>query len=58
MLDQDYGLMKRMTTLYSLHDSFSMYREARGAQIHNLPGWVLTNIAYLREIGIGVGLSG
>jgi len=58
MLDQDYGLMERMKALNAIHKSFAMWRGARGAEIHNLPAWVGQNIAYLLDIGIGVGLDG
>ena len=52
------GLMERMKALNAIHKSFAMWRGARGAEIHNLPAWVGQNIAYLLDIGIGVGLDG
>ncbi len=50
--------MERMKALNAIHKSFAMWRGARGAEIHNLPAWVGQNIAYLLDIGIGVGLDG
>lgn len=58
VLDQDYGLLKRMDALYSIHKAYEMYRSAKGEQINHLPGWVGANVAYLLDLGIGVGLDG
>lgn len=58
MLDQDYGLITRMNTLDGIYTSLDQWRNAKGDAIHRLSSRTRAYIAYLIELGIGVGLDG
>ena len=50
--EQDYSLLTRMSVLSSVYSAYSRYRNAHGAQIHNLSEGDRRTLRYLKDEGI------
>lgn len=51
-LEQDAALMLRMKVLANVHYAYSSYRNAQGAQIHNLSDATRRVLRYLKDEGV------
>lgn len=51
-LDQEYSLITRMSSLSSVYASYSRYRNAKGAAIHNLSESDRQTLRRLKDMGV------
>ena len=50
--EQDYSIMRRMTTLANVYNALTKYRNAKGAQIHNLTESDRRILRFLKDAGL------